>query len=296
MDGILNILKPPGMTSFDVVAYLRRVLKTKKIGHTGTLDPDAVGVLPICVGKATKVIEYIVEKDKAYRAEVTFGVETDTQDSSGKIVRTCDVNLSEDDIKTAMLNFIGKIEQIPPMFSAIKIDGKKLYELARAGIEIERKPRNIEIYDIQIINISDDKNKVLFDVKCSKGTYIRTLCADIGQSLGCGGHMSLLVRTKAGKFDIDSSLTLEEVDKYISEQELDSKIITVDKVFDNLQRIILNEQEEKRLLNGVWIRVKNLGFEKDSFISVYNSNDVFIALGEIFYKEESLYLKTKKVF
>jgi tRNA pseudouridine55 synthase len=201
------------MTSFDVVSYLRGVLKTKKIGHAGTLDPIAAGVLPIFVGKATKAIEFVMGEDKLYRAELTLGVGTDTQDSSGRVISKSKVEASDESIAEAVRSFTGVYSQLPPMFSALKVNGKKLYEMARKGIEVERRPREVEIHSIDIIEINRNKDDVtvLFDVHCSKGTYIRTLCYDIGEKLGCGGHMSFLLRKRAGIFNIESSVVLEKI-------------------------------------------------------------------------------------
>jgi tRNA pseudouridine55 synthase len=293
MNGILNVLKPPGMTSFDVVGYLRKLLKIKKIGHTGTLDPGAVGVLPICIGTATKAIEYIIEKDKVYRAELTLGVSTDTQDSSGKIIETREVLASSDEIRQAVKEFEGKILQLPPMYSAIKVEGKKLYELARNGITVEREPRKIEIYSIDIISIKDNR-VVLMDVHCSKGTYIRTLCADIGDRLGCGGHMSFLIRSRAGSFDISNALTLEEIYEMVSNNSLKCKLERVDKVFDGYEALVLDAAKEKRFLNGVPIEINNT--KKVKILRVYNQAGSFLGIGDLVFKQGSSLLKSKKLF
>ena len=193
INGIINVYKERGYTSHDVVAKLRGILKQKKIGHTGTLDPEAQGVLPVCLGKGTKVCELLTDKQKEYRAVMRLGIETDTQDMTGTVLREAKVDCSEDEIRSCVEGFVGVQEQIPPMYSALKVNGKKLYELARQGIEVERKSRRITIEKITIERI--DLPEVVMTVKCSKGTYIRTLCHDIGQSLGCGGCMSDLVRT-----------------------------------------------------------------------------------------------------
>ncbi len=298
MNGIINVLKPPGMTSFDVVAYLRRILKTKKVGHTGTLDPGVAGVLTICIGNATKSIEYFTETDKYYRAELTLGISTDTQDSSGEIVRECKVDFEKDQIIEAINWFIGKYEQVPPMYSAVKVGGKKLYELARKGITVERKSREVEIYSINILDVKCINNftKVLFDVKCSKGTYIRTLCSDIGEKLGCGGHMSFLIRTRAGEFDISTSLTLEEIVELSNLNRFQEKIFKTDSVFKDLNKIVLNGEEQKKLTNGVHVKLKNTGYKISEKIRVYDSENNFLALGEIIISFGSLYLKSIKSF
>ena len=207
MDGIINILKPPGMTSHDVVNFIRKQLGIKRIGHTGTLDPGAVGVLVICIGKATKVTELITNQDKQYRAEIKFGIKTNTYDGYGNIIEKNEVKLDKQKLMHVIKNFIGDIEQIPPMYSAIKIKGKKLYEFARQGIEVKRKPRKINIKSIDIISIEETDNTAIIDINCSKGTYIRTLCSDIGDAYGCGAYMSFLLRTKNGDFNINDSIT-----------------------------------------------------------------------------------------
>ncbi|HWI51430.1 MAG TPA: tRNA pseudouridine(55) synthase TruB [Symbiobacteriaceae bacterium] len=213
MDGILNLLKPPGMTSHDVVSVVRRVLGIKKVGHTGTLDPGVAGVLPICVGRATRLAEFIAGEDKAYRAEITFGVSTDTQDSFGTVLTEADAgHLSKGDIAYTITKFQGPIMQVPPMVSAVKVDGKRLYELAREGVEVERQARPVTIHRLQLLDFRPGPRPVAFvDVVCSKGTYIRTLAHDMGQALGVGAHMSYLVRTRSGPFALEQAATLEEL-------------------------------------------------------------------------------------
>ncbi|KLU64774.1 tRNA pseudouridine synthase B [Desulfosporosinus acididurans] len=216
MDGIVNVLKPPGMTSADVVAWMRRTLKTKKVGHTGTLDPGVVGVLPICVGKGTRLAEYITEQGKAYLAEVTFGIKTDTQDSFGKTVFEKQPFLKRAEVERELRKFTGKISQIPPMFSAVHKDGKRLYEYARQGISIEREPREVTLYKIELKKWYDEEfPRAILYIECSKGTYIRTLCYDLGEDLGCGAYMSYLLRIRSGPFEIQDSWTLEEIDETV---------------------------------------------------------------------------------
>ena len=203
MDGILNIYKQEGFTSHDVVAKLRGICKQKKIGHTGTLDPDAVGVLPVCLGKATKVCDLLTDKDKTYEAVLKLGVVTDTQDMSGQVLEQKQVFASREDIEAAVMSFVGPYKQVPPMYSALKVNGKKLYELAREGKVVERKARNVMIHEIQISDIDMEHDTVTMSISCSKGTYIRTLCHDIGEKLGCGGAMEKLKRTKVSSFLIE---------------------------------------------------------------------------------------------
>ncbi len=218
MDGIINVLKPPGMTSSDVVVWMRRVLKTKKIGHTGTLDPGVAGVLPLCVGKGTRLAEYITEQGKAYFAEVMFGVTTDTQDAFGQEIHQTKPNLKQSDLEQVLPNFLGKISQTPPMYSAVRKEGKHLYEYARQGLTIERASREVSIYKLELIKWYEGEfPRASLDIECSKGTYIRTICHDLGQALGCGAHMSNLLRVRSGPFKIQESWTLEEIEEAVCE-------------------------------------------------------------------------------
>lgn len=213
MDGVLNLLKPPGMTSHDVVGAVRRALGIKKVGHTGTLDPGVAGVLPICVGRATRLAEFIAGSDKAYRAEITFGVTTDTQDSFGEVLSEADASqIGRGDVAYALTKFQGEIMQVPPMVSAVKVGGKRLYELAREGVEVERAARPVTIHKLQLLDFRPGLHPTAFvDVVCSKGTYIRTLAADLGAALGVGAHMSYLVRTRSGGFHLNDAATLEDL-------------------------------------------------------------------------------------
>ena len=303
MNGIINVLKPAGMTSFDVVGFLRKVAGQKKIGHTGTLDPSAVGVLPICLGNATRAIEFIIDKDKVYRAELTLGSATDTQDSSGKVIYSGEVEAGNGRIEEAIMSFVGDIDQLPPMYSAIKIDGKKLYDIARQGGTVERQTRKIRIFDIKIIRIWEESGpekimvkKVLFDVHCSKGTYIRTLCHDIGEKLGCGGHMSFLVRTRAGKYNLDNALTLEEIRELADCRQLEGSLTPVETVFEELDGIRLDSEDTFKYCNGVWLQLNNKNFDTSPFIRVYDNNENFLGIGEIFQNGQGTCLKSKKFF
>ena len=224
VNGILNVYKEKGYTSHDVVAKLRGIVGQKKIGHTGTLDPDAEGVLPVCLGRATKVCDMLTEKDKTYEAVLLLGKETDTQDISGTVLRVGETEgLTQEQVKDCVMSFVGEYDQIPPMYSALKVNGKKLYELAREGKTIERKSRKVEIKEIRILEMA--LPRVRMEVSCSKGTYIRTLCHDIGEKLGCFGCMESLLRTKVSRFEIESSLKLSEIQKKREEGKL-SEIIT----------------------------------------------------------------------
>ncbi len=299
MKGILNILKPPNTTSHDIVSFLRKKLNIKKIGHTGTLDPMAIGVLPICVGKATKVIEYMQNDNKKYRAELTLGKTTDTQDKWGKVLENKPVNVNETQIYDAISSFKGVINQVPPMYSALKHNGKKLYELAREGKTIDRKPREITIYNIDIIDIDPNAYKVLFDVECSKGTYVRTLCHDIGNKLGCGGHMSFLARLESGMFKIEDSVTVEEIMSSTIE-EIESKYFySLDYPLNFIPKIHVPKSDMKYVINGAYFESKdneaNMYLKNNSVVRIY-IEDNFIALGLCKIKNGSVIVKTRKLF
>lgn len=270
MNGILNFLKPPGMTSHDAVAVVRRVLWTKKVGHTGTLDPQAAGVLPICVGQATRIVELLQEDRKTYRAELTLGITTDTQDRWGTVVSEHPVSVSDQQLAEALAHFTGEILQIPPMFSALKVDGQKLCDLARKGITVERLPRPQTIHEIRLIRF--DGQKALIDVVCSKGTYIRTLCHDIGGYLGCGGVMSFLLRTATGAFAIQNSITLEELRASESPETAAKWLIPIDKAFAGIPRLDLKEEWITMIRNGVtanFARFLKTGYPEDTLVLLY---------------------------
>ncbi len=277
MDGIVNVNKPLGITSHDVVYRLRKILNIKKIGHTGTLDPEASGVLPMCVGKGTKMAEYLTAADKQYLARMQLGAFTDTQDASGEVIESFEVNVTEEQIRQAVKGFIGEITQIPPMYSAIKIDGKKLYELAREGKTIEREPRKITIHNIEIKSIDLQNNTVDMLVDCSKGTYIRTLCNDIGVSLGCGGHMSALHRTKSGRFHIDTAFTLEQLAEMAEKGDF-SFMTPVGEALPEYKRIVLADRNAGRVRNGIKITVE--GLEIGEIYRVFDEQNEFLALAQ----------------
>lgn len=268
MDGILIINKPKGYTSHDVVNVIRKKLNIKKVGHTGTLDPNATGVLPILVGQATKVSKYLIEHDKTYVAKVKLGEKTSTGDVEGEIIEKKDVpkNLNEENVLKILKNFIGKQKQIPPVYSAIKVNGKKAYEYARENKKIELEPREIEIYKIDLIELKDDE--ITFEVECSKGTYIRTLCEDIAVKLGTLGFMKELERKKVNIFTIDNAINLDD----ISEKD----IIRLEKIFEDKEKIVLNKRRLELFLNGVKLNF-NL---KDELYRIYEDN-IFIGLGII---------------
>ena len=248
MNGILNVYKEPGFTSHDVVAKLRGICKQKKIGHTGTLDPEASGVLPVCLGNATKLCDLLTDKDKEYRAVLLLGVETDTQDTTGQILTEKEVNAGEEDVRSAILSFVGPYDQIPPMYSALKVNGQKLCDLARKGQVVERKSRRIMIHSIEIEDIS--LPRVTMRVACSRGTYIRTLCHDIGQKLGCGGAMERLERTRSGNFKAEDAYRLSELEAFAKEGSLEEKLLPVESVFEQLDAYQVQGDGQKLLENG----------------------------------------------
>ncbi len=300
MDGVLNVLKPPGMTSFDVAAYLRSILKSGKTGHTGTLDPLAAGVLPVCVGNATKAIEFLTDTDKGYRAEITFGVETDTLDSAGKITAKSGLLPGRTEVEETIASFEGVQEQVPPMYSAVRMNGIRLYELARKGKTVERHPRTINIYRISVVDYKES-GRAIIDVSCSKGTYIRVLCSDIGKKLGCGAYMSFLLRTECNGLKIGDSGTLEEIASGTAAGSL--KIIPVQEMLGSYQKIIIKDSNDlKKYINGVKIAISPetavLSTEASGvcLVKVYGQNGSFIGMGEILRDGSEMNLKGKKLF
>ena len=248
MDGIINVYKEKGFTSHDVVAKLRGILRMKKIGHTGTLDPAAEGVLPVCLGKGTRLCDMLTDKTKTYRAVLLLGQETDTQDTTGVVQAEYPVHVTEEEVRKAIVSFLGDYMQIPPMYSALKVNGKKLYELARQGKEVERQARPVQILDIQIESI--DLPRATFFVTCSKGTYIRPLCYDIGRTLGCGGCMESLLRTRVDRFELKDSLTLSQIEKLRDEGRLEEAVVPVEGVFLRLPALVTKPGDGDKLLHN----------------------------------------------
>ena len=248
MDGIINVYKEKGFTSHDVVAKLLGILRMKKIGHTGTLDPAAEGVLPVCLGKGTRLCDMLTDKTKTYRAVLLLGQETDTQDTTGVVQAEYPVHVTEEEVRKAIVSFLGDYMQIPPMYSALKVNGKKLYELARQGKEVERQARPVQILDIQIESI--DLPRATFFVTCSKGTYIRTLCYDIGRKLGCGGCMESLLRTRVDRFELKDSLTLSQIEKLRDEGRLEEAVVPVEGVFLRLPALVTKPGDGDKLLHN----------------------------------------------
>ena len=315
-NGVIIVNKEKDFTSHDVVAKLRGILKQKKIGHTGTLDPQAEGVLPVCLGNATKLCDILTDKKKEYVAELLLGVTTDTQDLTGKVLnkvilgkadeekngsrvdgeRNCEETLSEEKIREVIASFRGKSMQIPPMYSALKVNGKKLYELAREGKEVERAPRPIEIYELEVLSV--ELPVVQIRVLCSKGTYIRTLCNDIGDKLGCGGCMKSLVRTKVESFSLENAHTLSRIEEIRDEGNLSEIVIPVDEVFGGLSKIHIKKEYVQVVENGnicapEFLQERVEAEDGERFL-MYHSDGRFFGIYE-FVKREAL-LKPYKMF
>ena len=295
VNGIINVYKEKGYTSFDVVAKMRGIFGQKKIGHTGTLDPDAQGVLPVCLGKATKVCDLLTDKDKVYKATMLLGIQTDTLDISGKVCNKAMVNVTEQQVRDVISTFVGTIEQVPPMYSALKVNGKKLYELAREGKTIERKARKVSIYDITIDEIH--LPEVVMTVSCSKGTYIRSLCDDIGTKLGCYGCMKELLRTKVACFDIEDAYKISEIEKL-----KESIVLPVDMLFENIPAVNTVLMAQKLIENGNRIPAEMINadgnkkkkYDDEGRYRIYNPEDSFV--GIYTYKAETDDFKPVKIF
>lgn len=296
INGIINVYKEKGYTSHDVVAKLRGILKQKKIGHTGTLDPDAEGVLPVCLGNGTKLCDMLTDKNKTYEAVLLLGQITDTQDVTGKILSTSDVTADSKQIEAAILSFIGEYDQLPPMYSAIKIGGKKLYELAREGKEVERNTRKVWIHNIQILQFDNKNHEVRMRVECSKGTYIRTLCHDIGLKLQCGGCMKSLLRTKVGQFTIFNSLKLSEISEKVLDGKLLDYCIPVDDMFPDYPKVTVKEEYCKYIYNGNSFYTKHsteiMDINNQTKVRVYDWQNNFVGIYE-FNKEDQIFKPIK---
>lgn len=277
INGIIVINKPKEYTSHDVVAKVKKILNIKKVGHTGTLDPNATGVLPLLLNTGTKLSKYLIEHDKEYEVTLELGIKTDTADIEGNVIKKEDVNWKKlNDIEETLNTFLGEQTQIPPIYSAIKVNGKKLYEYARSGQNINIEPRNIQIYEIELQKIDKQKNEINFRVHCSKGTYIRSLCEDIAQKLGTIGYMKELTRTKVGNFTINEAVKIEEIENN-KEQIIKEKLISIEKFFESKESIKLNKKQLDKFLNGVKIRID----KQENICRIYNENNEFIGIGTI---------------
>ncbi len=300
MNGIINVYKEKGFTSFDVVAKLRGILKIKKIGHTGTLDPDAEGVLPVCVGNATKLCDMLTDKSKEYVAKMRLGIVTDTQDMTGAVLSEKDVQCSEEQVREVILSFVGEYDQVPPMYSALKVNGQKLCDLARQGREVERAARKVQIHEIEILSV--ELPIVTMRVHCSKGTYIRTLCQDIGEKLGCGACMQSLARTRVDRFVLAEAKTLSEVEQYRDDGRLSEIIVPVDAVFSQYPAVCVKSEAAKLLDNGNPLYPKQTdmlqeavrGLTDGQKVRMYNAQKVFCGIYVYYEKEKRL--KPEKMF
>jgi len=304
--GILNIYKPVGMTSFDVVYIIRKLTGMKKVGHTGTLDPGAEGVLVICAGEALKCVEYMTDKDKEYIARITFGTQTDTQDSAGNTVNSSDKRVTPEELKEVVNTFQGKQKQLPPMYSALKCNGKKYCDIARKGLKIERElqERDIEIYDIYVkdadLNSENFVESAEIFIHCSKGTYIRTICNDIGVKAGTFAHMSRLKRTRAGQFKIEDSFYIEDLKNMSEKGELGRAFINKDYAFNDCVRYTFNDDNIKKITNGISINIVQAGLDGtlnlDEYIRIYDENNNIRAVGKIIEKDNERLVKGYRIF
>ncbi len=297
INGIINVYKEKGFTSFDVVAKMRGMFHQKKIGHTGTLDPDAEGVLPVCLGKATKVCDLLTDKDKEYKAVLLLGKETDTQDISGEVLNQSEVIVSEKEVREAIMSFVGAYEQVPPMYSALKVNGQKLCDLARKGITVERKARPVTIHHIEITSMQLPEVEMI--VSCSKGTYIRTLCDDIGKKLGCFGCMKSLLRTKVDRFEIFNAYKLSDLEELLQKPEIDwSFVEPIDSVFEQYEAVAVVKEAQKLVDNGNRIPdsfIVDLSQEKKvEKVRLYDADNRFIGIYS--YLNESKEYKPMKLF
>lgn len=277
MNGIIPVDKPAGKTSHDIVNQIRRLTGIRRVGHTGTLDPMATGVLPVCVGTAAKAADMLTSTDKRYTAELILGMTTDTQDCDGDVLTECAVTVSAEQIRSAVMSFVGEYDQLPPMYSAIKQNGKKLYELAREGITAERERRRVSIYSIQIKEIDLEKPSVVIDVFCSKGTYIRALCEDIGAKLGCGAYMNSLRRTLSGGFTIDECMNMAQLEAMAQSGTLEDALISTDAVFD-YEKLYLSEKQTARVKDGV--RVSHSCAAEGRTYRVYAHDGEFLCISQ----------------
>lgn len=288
-NGIIPVNKPMGFTSFDVVAKCRCVLKTKKIGHAGTLDPMATGVLPIFIGTATKACDMLPDNDKAYIAEFKLGIKTDTEDITGKVIKQDEnVSVKKDDILSVIPLFTGEIEQIPPMYSAVSVNGKRLYELARKGIEVEREARKITIYKLSLESFDEEEKTGKLYIECSKGTYIRTLISDIAEKAGSIATMTSLVRVKASGFSLSECITLDELSELSDPYE---KLVSIEKVFSYLPRIEIKGAQERMYRNGIRLSLKKMQFDKGyGEYAVFGENE-FLGIATADYQNDELIIK-----
>lgn len=282
MTGIILLDKPEGITSFGAVARIRRICSEKKCGHTGTLDPMATGVLTVMLGGGTRFIELLPSHDKAYTATFRLGTVTDTLDITGKVIETREVNVTAEQVREKIKDFVGEISQLPPMYSAVSVDGQRLYDLARQGIEVERTPRNVTVFSIDMLSENEQTGEYEISVECSSGTYIRTLISDLGEALGCGAVMTKLRRTKANGFGIENAVTLEQLEAASENGTLDEIVIPVEKALGDYPMIKVTAAQAKRFRNGGELDLQRLKYQRMlGYFRIYDPEDNFIGLGEI---------------
>ena len=288
LNGIICINKPEDFTSFDVVKKLRGITRVKKIGHAGTLDPMATGVLPVFLGVATKACDILPNNDKRYTAHFRLGLETDTEDVWGQVTKEYQKKVTKEEILRVLPSFTGEISQIPPMYSAIQINGKRLYDLARQGIEVERKPRKITVYAISLLSFDEESQSGVLDISCSKGTYIRTIISDIGKNLGCGGIMTALNRTEASGFTLADCMTFEDVEKAVADNTLTP--LPVEKAFSPYPEIHLSEIQTRMFSNGVTLDLKRIRHPKENTARIYSFDGTFLGLASLNFETNELKL------
>lgn len=294
MTGILPVKKPAGFTSFDVIGKLRGVTKTRKIGHSGTLDPMATGVLPLFFGGATKCCDILPNEDKRYAADIKFGIVTDTQDTTGRVLKEYESHVSKEEFAAVAAGFIGKQMQLPPMYSAVKVNGRPLYDLAREGKTVERAQKEIEVYDIVLVEFDEHAQTARIEVSCGKGTFIRTLINDMGEKLGCGASMSALERTMAAGFDISECYTIGDIEDMMKEGTFEEHLMPVERLFEGLPRLVLGEFDRRLYRSGVPLELKKRGWGGiDGNIAVFDESGML--LGISYMDEEANELKLRKM-
>lgn len=299
-EGILVVNKPAGMTSHDVILKIRKLLKTKKIGHTGTLDPDVTGVLPLCIGRATKLVEYLQEQPKTYIAEWTAGISTDTEDRSGTVIEKKEgICFDPQKVMKVFQSFVGYYEQMPPMYSAVKIGGKKLYELARLGAVIERPKRTVEIYELHILETHFDEPfpRVRFQVRCSKGTYVRTLCVDLGRALNVPAHMSDLIRIESAGFELEQAYTLEHIEQAVYDREWEKLLLPIDLALPNFPKVVVPDYMVAKIMNGRPILPRfplPNEVNVDEYVRVLSPTGKLLAIHKVI-KSEEIWSKPEKI-
>ncbi len=295
MNGIICVNKPTDWTSFDVVAKSRGILKTRKVGHAGTLDPMATGVLPLFLGNATKVCDIMPNDNKGYIAQFKLGLTTDTLDITGEVQNECESNATLNEIEEVAKDFLGNIKQLPPMYSAVRVNGQRLYDIARTGVEVERKTRDVTVHKLDILEFDEENQLCTIEVLCSKGTYIRTICNDIGEKLGVGATLTSLVRNKVGDFTLDDCYTMEQLQSYMDKGTIEEVLHPTHSVFSSLPRIKLNEVQSHKFKNGVKLDLNRVIYEEyDSSYAVYDNENVFLGLAKL--NLEKMELVIEKIF